>query len=163
MVGYHRAGSSPASATHPKRPVFPRKQAASLRLSRGFPRVLDDVESCVFGPDECKSVQKLTLSGEYDGTRNGTFFEQLGTTGGTAKMRNRGGLHWGVSGWAGGAKSSDFTRALLSPGEAIIYLSRCSVDQSRTRSEQAINRFAAVARSGKSAPTFRAGRIQCEK
>jgi hypothetical protein len=29
----------------------------------------------------------LTLSGEYDGTRNGTFFEQLGTTVGTAKMR----------------------------------------------------------------------------
>jgi hypothetical protein len=28
----------------------------------------------------------LTLSGEYDGTRNGTFFEQFGTTVGTAKM-----------------------------------------------------------------------------
>jgi len=35
---------------------------------------------------ECKSAQKLTLSGEYDGTREGTFFEQLGTTGGTATM-----------------------------------------------------------------------------
>ena len=32
-------------------------------------------------------MQKLTLSGEYDGTRNGTFFEQFGTTVGTAKMR----------------------------------------------------------------------------
>jgi hypothetical protein len=32
-------------------------------------------------------VQNLTLSGEYDGTRNGTFFEHLGTTVGTAKMR----------------------------------------------------------------------------
>jgi hypothetical protein len=35
---------------------------------------------------ECKSVQKVTLSGEYDGTRDGTVSEQLGTTGGTAKM-----------------------------------------------------------------------------
>lgn len=29
-------------------------------------------------------MQELTLSGEYDGTRDGTFFEQLGTV----KMRN---------------------------------------------------------------------------
>ena len=31
-------------------------------------------------------ADKRTLSGEYDGTRNGTFFEQLGTLGDTAKM-----------------------------------------------------------------------------
>jgi hypothetical protein len=33
-------------------------------------------------------VQTLTQSGEYDGTRDGTFFEHLGTTVGTAKMRH---------------------------------------------------------------------------
>ncbi len=86
-MGYHRAGSSPASATDPKRPISPRKRTVSLRLSRGFPPVFALAESCESRPDECKSLQKLTLSGEYDGTRNGTFFEQLGTTVGTAKMR----------------------------------------------------------------------------
>jgi len=66
---------------------LPGNQGVSARLSREFPRLFQDQESCVFAGLECKSVQLLTLSGEYDGTRNGTFFEQFGTTGGTAKMR----------------------------------------------------------------------------
>jgi hypothetical protein len=57
-----------------------------LRLPRGFPRLSALAESCEFRPDECQSVQTLTQSGEYDGTRDGTFFEHLGTTVGTAKM-----------------------------------------------------------------------------
>jgi hypothetical protein len=36
----------------------------------------------------CKSVQKLTLIGEYDGARNGAFFEQLGATVGASMLRN---------------------------------------------------------------------------
>ncbi len=53
---------------------FPGNQGVSARLSREFPRLFQNQESCVSAGLECKSVQLLTLSGEYDGTREGTFF-----------------------------------------------------------------------------------------
>lgn len=71
-MGYHRAGSSPASATRQKRPVSPRNQAVSSRLSRGIPRDFAFIASRILVAIRGNLRPTRPSSGEVDGTRNGT-------------------------------------------------------------------------------------------
>ena len=64
-----------------------RRCAISRNVPRGRP--FGRPVSAVPQMFRCKSVQKLTLRGELDGTLAGTFFEPLGTTVGTSDCAKR--------------------------------------------------------------------------
>ena len=65
---------------------MPTPSVSRCAISRNVPRGRQFGRPVPAAPRafRCKSVQKVTLRGELDGTLAGTFFEQLGTTVGTS-------------------------------------------------------------------------------